>query len=191
MKPELKRILLITGNPGVGKTTVLLKTIESLEAKGHSIGGMISREVRTYGTRVGFGILDLESCRRGWLAHVNQKYGPRVGKYGVNLEDLDKVGAVAIVKAVKKADVVAIDEVGPMELHSRKFKEAVKEAAESGKLVVGTVHWRARDKLIVEIKARDDVEIFEVTYGNREEMHKIIVEKAVQFLAASPEKSKH
>lgn len=185
----MKRLLLITGNPGVGKTTVLLKTIEALKAKGYSIGGMISREVRTYGKRVGFEILDLEGGRRGWLAHVNQKYGPRVGKYRVNLGDLNNVGAAAVEKAVKKADVVAIDEVGPMELHSQKFKEAVERAVESGKLVVGTVHWRARHKLIEEIKARDDAEIYQVTYGNREKMHEFIVEKATQFLAAARNKS--
>jgi nucleoside-triphosphatase len=184
----LKRLLLITGNPGVGKTTVLLKTIESLRSKGYSVGGMISREVRTQGTRVGFEILDLESGRRGWLARVDQDYGPRVGKYRVNLEDLDSVGAAAIINAVKTAALVAVDEVGPMELNSRKFKEAVKAAFESGKLVVATVHWRAKDKLIVETKARDDAEIFQVMYGNRAKMHRIIVETAVQFLAASAER---
>lgn len=181
----MKRLLLITGNPGVGKTTVLLKTIASLKAKGYNVGGMISREVRTHGTRVGFEISNLESSTRGWLARVDQEYGPRVGKYRVNLKDLDIVGAAAIIKAVETASVVAIDEVGPMELNSQKFKEAVKVAVESEKLVVATVHWRAKDKLIVETKERDDAEIFQVTYGNRVRMHKIIVEKATKFLAAS------
>jgi nucleoside-triphosphatase len=181
----LKRLLLITGNPGVGKTTVLLKTIELLKAKGYSVGGMISREVRTHGTRVGFELSDLESGRRGWLARVDQDYGPRVGKYRVNLKDLEGVGAAAIINAVKTAAVVAIDEIGPMELNSQNFKEAVKAAVESGKLVVATVHWRAKDKLIVETKARDDAEIFQVMYGNRAKMHKVIVETAMQFLAIS------
>jgi nucleoside-triphosphatase len=181
----VKRLLLITGNPGVGKTTVLSRTIEALRARGYSVGGMISREVRTCGTRVGFEVLDLESGRRGWLAHVDQKCGPRVGKYRVSLGDLSQVGAAAIGKAVEKADVVAIDEVGPMELHSEKFREAVERAVESGKLMVGTVHWRARDKLVDEIKARDDVEVYQVTYGNRVKIHLMIVEKAMHFLGAS------
>ncbi|RJS68314.1 hypothetical protein CW693_04680 [Candidatus Bathyarchaeota archaeon] len=49
-----KRLLLLTGNPGVGKTTVLLRVIKALKAEGYTVGGMISREVRTHGTRVGF-----------------------------------------------------------------------------------------------------------------------------------------
>jgi len=184
----LKRLLLITGNPGMGKTTVLLKTIEELKAKGYSVGGMISREARKYGTRVGFEISDLESGRKGWLARVDQDYGPRVGKYRVNLKDLDGVGVAAIINAVKTAAVVAIDEIGPMELNSRKFKEAVKAAFESGKLVVATVHWRATDKLIVETKARDDAKMFQAMYGNRANIHRIIVETAMQFPAASAER---
>jgi nucleoside-triphosphatase len=68
----LKRVLLLTGSPGVGKTTVLMKTINELKEAGYRVGGMISREVREGGTRVGFEILDLNSSKRGWLAHVNE-----------------------------------------------------------------------------------------------------------------------
>jgi nucleoside-triphosphatase len=83
-----KRVLLLTGNPGVGKTTVLIKTVSALKTEGYSVGGMISREDREGETRVGFEILDLNSSRRGWLAHVSQKSGPQVGKYRVNIEEL-------------------------------------------------------------------------------------------------------
>ena len=178
-----KRLLFITGSPDTGKTSVLLKTIAVLKARGCSVGGMVSREVRTCGARVGFEILDLSSGRRGWLAHVNQKHGPRIGKYRVNLEDLDNIGAEAIASAVENADVVAIDEIGPMELHSERFKEAVKKAVESRKLVVGTVHWKARDELIERVKAREDAEIYRVTYENRGNLHEIVVEKTAEFLA--------
>jgi nucleoside-triphosphatase len=172
-----KRILLLTGKPGVGKTTVLLKVVDALKARGFSVGGMISHEVRSCGTRVGFGILDLSGEKRGWLAHVNQKTGPQVGKYRVNLEDLNNVGVEAILKAVKECEVIAIDEVGPMELFSEKFKEAVKKAFESNKLIVGVVHWKARDKIIEDVKKRENVEIITVTYENRDSLHQALIEK--------------
>lgn len=177
-----KRILLLTGVPGVGKSSVLLKIVEAFKARGYRVGGMLSREVRSCGTRVGFEILDLSSGERGWLAHVNQPSGPRVGKYRVNLEDLDSVGVAAILRAVDGLDVVAIDEVGPMELFSERFREAVKRAAESGKLVVGIIHWKAGDKLINEIRAREDAEVHVVTFENRGNLHEVILEKAVKFL---------
>jgi len=177
-----KRILLLTGSPGVGKTTVLMKTVEALKAGGYRVGGMISREVRSGGARVGFEILDLEDGRRGWLSHVNQPVGPQVGKYRVNMEDLEGIGVAAILKAAEGMDVVAIDEVGPMELFSEKFKDAVRKAVESRKLVVGVVHWKARDRLIEEVKARQDAQVYSVNLENRDSLHEEIVRNAAEFL---------
>lgn len=175
--------MLLTGSPGVGKTTVLLKAVEALKAKGYNVGGMISREARVDGTRVGFEILDLTSSKHGWLAHVNQKSGPQVGKYRVNLEDLDEIGAEAIKKAVENFDVVAVDEIGPMELFSGRFRMAVEKAVESRKLVVGVIHWKAKHKLIDEVKKREDTEIIVVTQENRDSLHQTITKVAMKFLA--------
>lgn len=183
-----KRVLLLTGSPGVGKTTLLLKVVDALKAKGYRVGGMVSREVRMGGTRIGFEIIDLASGKRGWLAHVNQKTGPQVGKYCVNLADLDCVGTEAILKAIGECDVVAIDEIGPMELFSEKFRKAVQEAIESGKLVVGVVHWKARDKLVDMVKMHPDTEIFTVTFENRDKLPQKIVNKALQLLAGTANK---
>lgn len=163
----LKRVLLLTGAPGIGKTTVLIKTVDALRAKGISVGGMISREVREGNVRVGFEILDLTNGKHGWLAHVNQKSGPQVGKYRVNLGDLENIGTQAILDAIEKCDVVAIDEIGPMELYSQKFKQAVKQALESQKLVLAVVHAKAKDPLMTLAKQRGDAMIFTVTLDNR------------------------
>jgi nucleoside-triphosphatase len=177
-----KRVLLLTGNPGVGKTTVLMKTVNALKEKGICVGGMISREVREGGTRVGFEILDLTGSRRGWLAHVNQKNGPQVGKYRVNIEDLNGIGAQAVTDAVENCDVVAIDEIGPMEMFSEKFKEAVRKALKSSKLVLAVVHWKAQDTLINEARKREDAETTSVTLENRESLHKQITGNALKIL---------
>jgi len=131
---------------------------------------------------VGFEILDLHSGKRGWLAHVNQKIGPRVGRYVVNLGDLEIVGVAAIADAVENLGVVAIDEIGPMELFSERFKEAVRGAVESKKLVVGVVHWKARDSMIDMVKKREDAETFVVTFENRDKLHVVIISKALESL---------
>ncbi|UCF44851.1 MAG: NTPase [Candidatus Bathyarchaeota archaeon] len=178
----LKRVLLLTGNPGCGKTTVLMKTVKALKGKRVCVGGMISCEVREGGRRVGFEILDLSSSRRGWLAHVNQKNGPQVGKYRVNIKDLNAIGAQAITGAVEKCEAIAIDEVGPMELFSERFKGAVLKALKSRKLVLAVVHWKAQDKLINEAKNREDAETIIVNVENREKLPEQITEKALKVL---------
>ncbi len=174
----VKRVLLLTGAPGVGKTTALIKTVEALKANGISVGGMVSREVRENGVRAGFEILALTSGKHGWLAHVNQG-GPRLGRYHVNLQDLDSIGATAINEAVQRCEVVAIDEVGPMELFSQKFKQAVAQALMSRKPVLAVVHAKARDPLITEAKQRSDAEIFTVTLENRDYLPKELTAKVL------------
>jgi len=158
---------------------VLITIVDALKAKGISVGGMISREAREGNVRVGFEIIDLTSGRHGWLAHVNRKLGPQVGKYRVNLEDLEKIGAKAIADATQRCAVVAIDEIGPMELFSQKFKQAVKEALESRKPVLAVVHAKAKDPLIAEAKQRVDAEIFVVTLANRDMIIKEMTKRAL------------
>jgi nucleoside-triphosphatase len=177
-----KRVIILTGSPGGGKTTTLEKTVNALKKRGVSVGGMISREVREDDDRVGFEILDIATGKKGWLAHLNQKSGPQVGKYRVNLGDLESVGVQAINDSVEKADVVAIDEIGPMELFSEKFKVATRNALESNKLVITVVHWKAQDQLVVDAKSRADAAIFVVTTGNRETLPEKLTEQALAFL---------
>ncbi len=98
-----ERVFLITGFAKRGKTTVLKKTVDGLMARGIRVGGMISGEVREQGIRVGFEITDLASGRHGWLAHTKQPHGPKVGRYKINLEDIEKIGVNAITQAIEKA----------------------------------------------------------------------------------------
>jgi len=146
------------------------------------VGGMVSREVREGGLRVGFEIMDFSTGQRGWLAHVNQPTGPQVSRYRVNLTDLNAIGVNSILNAVNNADIIIVDEIGPMELFSQAFREAVAQAIESKKPMLGTIHFRVRDSLIDDIKKREDAEILEVTYENRTHLHAQIVDKVVQFL---------
>ena len=180
-----KRILLLTGAPGVGKTTILIKSVEALKAKGVPVGGMISQEAREGNVRVGFKIIDLTNGKHGWLAHINQKSGPQVGKYHVNLQDLNNIGVQAIIDAVRKSEAIAIDEIGPMELFSQKFKQAVKQALESKKLVLAVAHAKAKDPIINEAKQREDAGIYIVTLLNRENLSQDIEKQALTFYAKS------
>jgi nucleoside-triphosphatase len=177
-----KRVLILIGSPGVGKTTVLAKTVSVLKEHNVLVGGMFSREVREGNARVGFEIIDIISLQRGWLAHINQQKGPQVGKYYVHIGDLESVGVIAINNAVETCDVVAIDEIGPMELFSTKFKEAAQKALDGKKLIIAVVHWKVQDTLVHDAKNRADTEIFTVTSENQENLHEILVERAIEFL---------
>lgn len=161
----------------MGKTTVIIKALEELKKQGFKIGGIITREVREYGTRVGFEILDVATQKRGWLAHINQPSGPQLGKYRVNLDDLKNIGVAAILHAAENAQIIVIDEIGPMELFSKDFKNALRTAIKSNKIVIGTIHFRAKDPLIQQIRNEKETEILEVTVKNRDTLHKTLLKK--------------
>jgi nucleoside-triphosphatase len=177
-----KRLFILTGAPGTGKTTVLQKVVETLKTRGVSVGGMLSREVRKSGIRVGFEILDYSSGNQGWLAHINQNAGPQVGKYRVNIQDLENIGAQAIIDAAQNCKIIAIDEIGPMELYSQKFKQAVELAFQSDKIVLTIVHAKATDPLVTLAKQREDAEIFTITGANRDELPEKISNHIIEAL---------
>ncbi len=181
----MKRLIFLTGPPRTGKTTLLLRAAEELKARGYRLGGMTSQEIRETDVRLGFEIREYASGRKGWLAHVRQPAGPRIGKYRVNLDDLKSIGVAAILNALKEADVVLIDEIGPMELLLEDFKEAVQNAVNSLKPVLGTIHYRAQHDLVRQIKARKDADIIEVTQENRARLTGLVVTKVVRFMESS------
>jgi nucleoside-triphosphatase len=178
-------IVFLTGVPGVGKSTVVSRIAENLKSSGMTVGGMTTGDLRSQSSRVGFEIRDLLSGQCGTLAHVNQRIGPSIGKYRVNSEDLDQIGAEAILSAVKQADLILVDEVGPMELTSLRFKDAVKSALECGKPVLGTVHRNAQDALVKRIKESAHIEVIEVNNQNRQALPAILAERFKKSHAAS------
>ena len=172
----------VTGPPGSGKTTAVMRAVEELKRRGLRVGGMVSREVRRGGSRWGFEVVDLDTGRVGVLASVEQRQGPSVGKYRVNLADLEGVGVEAIERAVESCDVVVIDEVGPMELLSPHFQDAVRRALGSGKPLLGTVHFKAKGGLVDEVKRRPDVKLLVLTRENRGWAADQVVREAVRMV---------
>ena len=175
--PSSPQRIFLTGEPGCGKTTVMKKTAELLVARGFKVGGMTSKEVRERGMRKGFCVEDFITHEEGILAEVGLADGPRVGKYLVNLQDLDAIGVRAIQRATEAADVILIDELGPMELHSDRFIGSVREALSSSKHVLATIHKRTKHPFVTAVKSNPAFTIFEVTTDNREELPVHIVEK--------------
>jgi nucleoside-triphosphatase len=131
---------------------------------------------------VGFEVADLDSGAKGWLAHVNQHEGPKVGKYKVNLADFELVGVKAVQNAIERTQVVIIDEIGPMELASNTFTQVVKDALDSKKPILGVIHRNARDAIVEATKLREDIEILTITFENRRNLHKALIDRAVQYL---------
>ncbi|MEM3958156.1 MAG: NTPase [Thermoproteota archaeon] len=170
--------ILVTGRPGIGKTTLVSKLAQMLRERGVSVGGMITYETREKGVRTGFLVEDLKTGLKGLMASVNYDSGPRVGKYFVSVAEIERVGVKAIQNAVACDEVVIIDEIGPMELYSESFRKAVSQAFSSLRSVVATIHHRAsQNSFCRSIISSSGVSTFTVTLENRNQLPKTILDK--------------
>lgn len=131
----MKQVYLLTGTPGTGKTSLIKQVVAGIKGRA---GGFYTEEIHTQGTRQGFRLVTLDG-QDTILAHVDNDSQYRVGKYGVDIDSLERVGVPALYRAVQQCDLVVIDEIGRMELFSTSFREAVSEMIDSGKRVLGTI----------------------------------------------------
>jgi nucleoside-triphosphatase len=160
--PEVSiKNVLITGRPGVGKTTAVIKIISQLDLKP---GGFYTEELRTEGERKGFKIKTF-SGQEGILAHVDYREGPRVGKYGVDVRSFETIALPEVEEAVRAGKLVVIDEIGKMELFSARFKELVIKALDSPVPLLGVMKEKGNG-FIDKIKGRKDVRLFTLTREN-------------------------
>ncbi|GBC74886.1 Nucleoside-triphosphatase THEP1 [archaeon HR06] len=176
----MAKLILITGRPGIGKTSLIINLVDRLREKGFLIGGIVSRELRRDKERYGFEILDLLSGKRGLLASIDLPYGPRIGKYKVNLIDLKEIASNSLDKALENCDLIVCDEVGPMELLSPEFKRSIKKALDSGKPLLFSLHHKIRDPIVEELLAKG--EVFELTLENRDELKEKVFNRLLDFL---------
>jgi len=131
----------ITGEPRVGKTTLIILLIERLKREGINYDGIITKEIRENNERIGFQIIDLKTNVRGILAAKKLKIqGPRLGSYIINLEDLEMVGIEALERAYKNSDLIICDEIGAMELTSSRFRILIEKIIKSNKPLLSTLH---------------------------------------------------
>lgn len=153
----------VTGSPGVGKSTLVQKVAAKT---GCHVGGVLARDLRFKDRRIGFELLDLASGATGVLAD-EEGTGPQLGKYRVHPEELDRIGARAVENAIV-CDLIVVDEIGPMELSSKRFVAAVEKALSSDKPMLVVLHEWSQHRLAKKI--RSTFKVVTVTRDNRDSL---------------------
>jgi nucleoside-triphosphatase len=154
---------LLTGVPGIGKTTVIRQVADRL--KGRSLGGFFTEEIRAHGVRRGFRLVGFDGIERV-IADVDVPKGHRVGKYGVDVRQIDDA---ADRLAQGRADVYLIDEIGKMECLSDRFVSQMRTLLDGPRPVIATVA-RHGSGFIEEVKRAKGVDLWDVTHANRDRL---------------------
>lgn len=157
----------LTGSPGSGKTTVVKQTVDRLTDSGMTVGGFYSPERRANGERVGFDLVDIATGERSMLASVEREQGPTVGEYGVAVDAVDDFAARSLPDARAAADLVVVDEIAPMQLHSDAFVEELQLTLDSDHPTLAAIQSESTFEFVERVKQRRDVRLYKVTSENR------------------------
>ena len=173
-----EQVLLLTGRPAVGKTTVIKKVARAL---GDRAGGFYTEEIRNSdGRRTGFRLVTLNG-NEAIMAHVDlrDEGRPHVSRYGVDVRAIEDVGVEALRQAMASDQVIIVDEIGKMELFCEAFKRTVRSAVEEEHPVLGTIMSASRP-WVDNLKAMEEVEVWNVTRENRDDLPEKILRRLVR-----------
>lgn len=175
------KTLLLTGDPGIGKTTIIRQAVAAL---GERAGGFYTQEITGPGGRKGFRLITLDG-QTAVLSHKDLRGPkvPRVGRYGVDLATLDRIGVTALRQAAAAGKIVIVDEIGKMELLSPRFRQALLEIILGPAVVLGTIIAKPHPEGDV-FKRLAPVTIWEVNYRTRDTLADKILEWLTQTTSA-------
>ncbi|RDE14403.1 MAG: AAA family ATPase [Candidatus Thorarchaeota archaeon] len=166
----MRRNILLTGRPGIGKSTVIRKVIGVLGET--QFEGFWTSEVRLGTERVGFSISTIDG-QQGMLAGMDSYSGPRIGRYIVNVPDIDRIIVPTLRRARETGKTIVIDEIASMELTSPGFAPEVRKCLDTRR-VLGTLQQKG-GSFVQEVKERLDVVVLELTILNRDLIHRDIL----------------
>lgn len=163
--------LLLTGPPGCGKSTIIEKIVRRLSLPST---GFLTREIKDRGRRVGFAITTLNG-RHGIMAHMDIRSPRKVGRYGVDVQAIDRF-AVPAMSTEDRNTIIVVDEIGKMECCSASFRQSLIRVLESPNPIVGSIALKG-DTFITAVKQRPDTRLIPVSLHNRNDLPEELLRK--------------
>jgi len=158
----MRKNIIITGIPKSGKSTILKQIIKNLKNK----KGFITNEILQDGKRTGFET-ETQSGKKSIIASINFNTSIKVSKYFVEIDQLDKI--IPEIIKFSPENLLYIDEIGQMQLYSKKFKELTIKYLDSKNTCLATLSKVYSDKFTDKLKKRKDIILVDITPENRKE----------------------
>ena len=124
MKSKPHKLILFTGRKHSGKTTAAERLAKQVRSEGFRIAGLLAPSIYKDNRLVGFGAVDLSVDRQIKLAN-RRTAKDTGGRWEFTREGL-KLGKAALnPSAASSADIIIVDEFGPLELEGRGWRKEV------------------------------------------------------------------
>lgn len=164
--------LFLTGPPRSGKSTAIKTIINTL---GHEkFKGFYTEEIRMNDKREGFKIITMDG-REGILASIHFESDVRLSRYGLDMNVFEEL-CISSIKNDSEDKIILIDEVGPMQMYSQKFKTYLETIMKDNSPVLGTIYVDEHP-WIDGFKKDHELELIHVNPTNRDDVPKDIISK--------------
>jgi nucleoside-triphosphatase THEP1 len=141
--------------PKTGKSTLLQKVIMDYPDK----VGFVTREIKVDGQRVGFEIVN-HSNESTVFASTTLTTDVQVSKYFADIPALEHI--IPSVTHFSSNDVLYLDEIGQMQLHSKAFQELTTTYLNSPNMCIATLSKIYSDSFTEHTKKRNDIILVEL-----------------------------
>lgn len=195
----MRKNIILTGLPHSGKSTLLFNLLTKISNRKNAL---ITKEFLKEDKRVGFVMntpipFDSINATSSVIAHVDFSKKNQVGKYGVNVDEIDFWASKYLIYLDKishaysgefSKNVNFLDEIGQMQLFSKVFKTLIQKILYSQKTSIVTISSVYNDEFTHAIRKRRDIILLEVTPENRDELLSFVptlvkkIEKANEYI---------
>lgn len=155
--------ILLTGEPNVGKSTIIQHSINGVKHK----AGFWTTELRRDDMRYGFMVQDARH-HSVILSDTDRETPHKIGRYYVDVESFDTF--LQKVANPNADDLIYIDEIGKMQLLSDNFKALLDAWMKLPNLMIGTIAKEDHEPYMTSVKNDDQTLLVEVGRENREQV---------------------
>lgn len=175
------RPILFTGAPGIGKSTLLCRLADVVDPR--MVSGVISGEIRIEGKRQGFSVRSFGGAP-GVLSSPDLPGEPRFGtlmpdgsrRLGLSLDHLDQVVCAEVESSLPNAKMVILDEIGPMQVESKRFRRLVQKIFAMSVPVFASVGLQNHEWM-AELRNDKRYPLIELTYRNRDLVAELLISR--------------
>ena len=158
--------IFLTGHPGVGKSTIIKKTLAELNIVPSGFYTLAGKKDKNGGSDVYIH----EASNQDLLESTSNRVGHRVGD-GVNYEAFPQTFDTIGVKILQNATLplIVMDELGFMENNALLFQKLVLKTLDGNIPVIGVI--KPKDTAFLnQVKQHPKTKLIEITEANRDEM---------------------